>query len=152
MAVGLAACGGGGGGGGQLPGPASGSKTSADGGAAVPPDVVAGDSAGDGDGPAVSVPSYGGPTQPPITARPAPAPAPGGAGPAIAGSNVVGAWDSRILPWTDGSGAVLPLHAALLADGRVLSYGAHSARAGGGYEFNFDVWTPPAAGVRSGRQ
>lgn len=74
----------------------------------------------------------------------APVPAPTGGSVPSRGSPVTGAWSPTILPWSDSPGAtvgkVLPLHAALLADGRVLSYGQNTL---GKHEFLYDIWQPP---------
>lgn len=144
LSLGLAACGGGGGGGGgtPTPTPVPGGSDVVDGG------QTGGGSASTGTGAVPSAPSYGGSTQPPIstTTPPAPKPAPTPPGSnTIVGSQVSGAWDPRILPWSDGRKAILPIHAALLPDGRVMSYGTHGANPEGRFEFNFDVWTPPRA-------
>ena len=130
LTAGLAACGGGGGSG-------SAPSSSTGGGAASGQGQGQG-GGGEGGGGAAddAAPSPGGAGRPPVVTRPPIT---------ITGSNTVGAWDPRILPWSDGKAAVLPLHAVLLADGRVMSYGTHSADADGRFEFNFDVWTPPSA-------
>ena len=67
------------------------------------------------------------------------------------GSKSVGAWSPNIVSWSDGttdpqSGGphqVFPLHAALLPDGRLMSYGMHTYLGPNRREFNFDIWTPP---------
>ncbi len=128
LSLGLAGCGGGGGGS-DLSTPRT--PSGAPGGPAVP----------GGDTPSTVQPPIPTPPSSPPSATP-----PSGSGPKVTGSNVVGAWDPRILPWGDGRQAVLPLHAALLPDGRVMSYGTHSADQTGKFEFNFDVWTPPSSG------
>ncbi|MGE0310182.1 MAG: galactose oxidase-like domain-containing protein [Lautropia sp.] len=89
--------------------------------------------------------SYGGGggtgTEPPPYV--APPPTSGGAVPA-SGSATVGAWSPTVMQWTDGSGkSVLPLHMALLADGRVMSYGTHDGTPDGSFQFLYDVWQPP---------
>jgi hypothetical protein len=111
---------------------------------------------------AVSSPAatpYGGYTPGAVVATPTPAPTAEGVVPTH-GSNVVGAWSPSVLPWQDGSqrwdgtydgngnrnlvaNNVLPIHAALLADGRVMTYGTHAYRLDGVQEFRFDVWQPP---------
>ena len=80
-----------------------------------------------------------GTTPPPFVAPP---PTAGGAVPA-SGSSTVGAWSPTVMNWTDGGGkSVLPLHMALLPDGRVMSYGTHDGD-GGSFQFLYDIWQPP---------
>ena len=84
-------------------------------------------------------------TQPP---SPGPAPAPSGGAVPSTGSATVGAWSPTVMQWTDGSGkSVLPLHMALLADGRVMSYGTHDGTPDGSFQFLYDVWQPPVGNL-----
>ena len=102
---------------------------------------------------------YGGYTPGAIVATPAPPPTSERTVP-TRGSNVVGAWSPSVVPWQDGSrrwdgtydgggnrnlvaNNLLPIHAALLADGRLMTYGTHTYRTDGVQEFRFDVWQPP---------
>ena len=99
-----------------------------------------------------SHPSSNTPNVTPPTVEPAPVPAavPGGDMPA-AGSNVVGAWSGNIVSWTDGTidpqtgirRQVFPLHAALLPDGRLMTFGMHTYLGPNQRKFDFDIWTPP---------
>ncbi len=62
-------------------------------------------------------------------------------GAATAGSDRLGAWSSGLSPWP-----LIPIHAVLLGDGRLLTYGTD----GGGRQtryFIYDVWDP-RAGLR----
>ncbi len=143
----LAACGGGGGGSGvtqhevpvptPAPAPAASSPPSSTGSPApVPAPVPA---PGPAPGPA--------PVQ---TPPPEPAPWQRKAVPDY-GNASVGAW-SKVIPWSDGGTPLLPIHAALLPDGRVMNFGVQDLDATGPYQFRFDVWTPPSgtfAGVDS---
>jgi|GEM_PF-5662020 len=51
-----------------------------------------------------------------------------------------GAW-GQVFDWSDGTDDVLPIHGALLPDGRVLTFGTHAND--GARDFMYDVWTPP---------
>ncbi len=88
-------------------------------------------------------------TDPPSPSSPATVtapPTPGAAVPAR-GDNKVGVWSPGVIPWSDGRKAILPLHAALLPDGRVMSYGTHTETPTGNYEFNYDLWSPPVGSL-----
>ncbi len=69
------------------------------------------------------------------------------------GNHVTGAWSANIVSWSDGtidaqtglSHQVFPLHAALLPDGRVMSYGMHTYLGPNRRKFDFDIWTPPSS-------
>ena len=64
------------------------------------------------------------------------------AGLATAAPNVTGAW-SAVHPWP-----LIPVHAVLMPDGRVLSYGTNADGTQTGY-FIYDVWDP-AGGLDAG--
>ena len=60
--------------------------------------------------------------------------------PAVAANNTSGTW-SAVTSWP-----LIPLHAVLMPDGRVLSYGTKADGTQTGY-FIYDVWDPAAAGL-----
>jgi hypothetical protein len=134
----LAACGGGGG---ADPGPQQptpGPSAAADDRKPEPPAPVV-----QAPAPAPSIPAATAPpptTKPPEnTTPPAPPtggdpPPPGGPAP-IAGSRIYGAWSS-LVDWP-----LLAIHAALLPDGRVMTYGTNISRSGGN-RFMYDVFDP----------
>ena len=137
LSLGLAGCGGGGGSSTDLA--TDRTDTGSGGGTTISGGETPGPT---GQPPATSQPP--GSSQPPDTAAPPSDGSPAGPAPVIKGSSVVGAWDPRILSWGDGSRTILPIHAALLPDGRVMSYGTHFEN-DGKLGFEFDVWTPPTA-------
>ena len=128
----LTACGGGGGDGSESP----------KGGTSGPPSVPANPS-----NPTPSTPNV---TPPSVQPEPVPPAAPDGDMPQT-GNHQVGAWSANIISWSDGTidpqtreaHQVFPLHAALLPDGRVMSFGMHTYLGPNQRKFDFNIWTPP---------
>ena len=71
------------------------------------------------------------------------------------GSNVYGAWSPNVIHWGDSKldgqtrrpKEVFPLHAALLPDGRVMSYGMHTYLGPNQRKFDFNIWSPPVGSL-----
>ncbi len=95
-------------------------------------------------------------TPPTVVPAPVPPAVPGGDMPAT-GNRAVGAWSGNIVPWSDGTidpqtrtqRQVFPLHAALLPDGRLMTFGMHTYLGPNQRKFDFDIWTPPHSPVGS---